>query len=98
MFPRLVQWTNDVQQVASDLITEVPSLDNGGITQSPFSVTYHLNDKAIWDDGTPITCDDVNFTWLAILNTTGTYSTARLLDRRRRRGHRGGRLFRRARR
>ena len=76
VFPRLVQWTNDVQQVASDLITEVPSLDNQGITQSPFTVTYHLNPKAVWDDGTPITCDDVNFTWLAILNTTGTYSTA----------------------
>jgi len=75
VFPRLVQWSNDTQQEPSDLITEVPSLDNGGITQSPFTVTYHLNPDAVWDDGTAITCDDVNFTWLAILNTTGTYST-----------------------
>jgi len=76
VFPRLMQWSDDVQPTPSALITEVPSLDNQGITQSPFSVTYHLNPKAVWSDGTAITCDDVNFTWLAILNTTGTYSTA----------------------
>jgi peptide/nickel transport system substrate-binding protein len=76
VFPRLMQWSNDVQPTPSALITEVPSVDNQGITQSPFSVTYHLNPKAVWSDGTAITCDDVNFTWLAILNTTGTYSTA----------------------
>jgi peptide/nickel transport system substrate-binding protein len=51
-------------------------LENGGLTESPFSVTYHLNPEAIWSDGTPITCDDVRFTWLATLNTTGTWSTA----------------------
>ena len=76
VFPRLMQWSNDVQPTPSALITEVPSVDNQGITQSPFSVTYHLNPKAVWSDGTAITCDDVNFTWLAINNTTGTYSTA----------------------
>lgn len=75
VFPRLMQWSNDVQQTPSALITEVPSLDNGGIIADPFSVTYHLNDKAVWSDGTPITCDDVAFTEAAILNTTGTYST-----------------------
>jgi len=76
VFPRLVQWDNKVQMQASDLITEVPSLDNGGITQSPFSVSYKLNPAAVWSDGTPITCDDINFTWKAINFTTGTYSTA----------------------
>jgi ABC-type transport system substrate-binding protein len=49
-------------------------LDNGGLTESPFTVTYHLNPKAVWHDATPISCADVLFTWLAILNTTGTYS------------------------
>jgi len=75
VFPRLVQWSNAVQATPSALITEVPSLENGGLTQSPFTVTYHLNPAAVWSDGTPITCDDVAFTEAAILNTTGTYST-----------------------
>jgi peptide/nickel transport system substrate-binding protein len=30
----------------------------------------------VWDDRTPITCDDVAFTWRAILWTTGSSSTA----------------------
>jgi peptide/nickel transport system substrate-binding protein len=76
VLPRLGQWDNNTQQQPSDLVTEVPSLDNGGVTQSPFSVTWNLKPEAVWSDGTPITCDDVAFTWKAILNTTGTYSTA----------------------
>ncbi len=75
VFPRLVQWSNKVEQQPSALVKEVPSLDNGGITQSPFTVTYHLQPNAVWSDGTPITCDDVAFTEAAILHTTGTYST-----------------------
>jgi peptide/nickel transport system substrate-binding protein len=76
VLPRLGEWDNNTQQQASPLVTEVPSLDNGGVTQSPFSVTWNLNPKAVWSDGTPITCDDVAFTWKAILNTTGAYSTS----------------------
>ncbi len=58
----------------SPLITELPSLENGSVTQNPFTVTYKLDPKAVWDDGTPITSKDVEFTWKAILNTTGTYA------------------------
>lgn len=61
--------------VASPLLTEAPSLDNGGVTQDPFSVTYKLNPDANWADGTPITSADFEFTRLAILNTKGAYTT-----------------------
>jgi len=37
--------------VASPLLTEAPTLDNGGITQNPFTITYHLNPNANWSDG-----------------------------------------------
>jgi peptide/nickel transport system substrate-binding protein len=76
IFPRLMQWSNKFVAEPSPLITETPSESNGGITQSPFTVTYHLNPKAVWSDGTAITCADVDFTWKAIDNTPGTYSTA----------------------
>jgi peptide/nickel transport system substrate-binding protein len=76
VLPRLTQWSNAMQLEPSPLIQEVPTLDNGGLTESPFTVTYHLNPKAVWSDGSAITCDDVVFTWDAILNTTGTYSIA----------------------
>ncbi len=75
VFPRLVQYSESSTPGPSPLITQLPSLDNGGIQQNPFSITYHLNPSAVWSDGTPITCDDVAFTWKAIMDTTGTYST-----------------------
>jgi peptide/nickel transport system substrate-binding protein len=70
--PKLVSIDIKGNPVPSPLITQVPSLDNGGLTTNPFTVTYNLNPKAVWEDGTPITGADVEFTWKAILNTTGT--------------------------
>jgi ABC-type transport system substrate-binding protein len=61
--------------VASDLLTETPSLQNGDIKMDPFSVTYTIRSEAVWDDGTPITSEDVSFTWDAIMKTKGTLST-----------------------
>ena len=66
--------------VATPLLTEAPSLDNGGVTQSPFSVTYKLNPDANWSDGTPITSADFEFTWKAIMNTKGAYTTTGYQD------------------
>jgi peptide/nickel transport system substrate-binding protein len=75
VLPRLMQLSNKVVAEPSPLITDSPSETNGGITQSPFTVTYHLNPKAVWSDGTPITCDDVDFTRRAIINTNGSQTT-----------------------
>jgi peptide/nickel transport system substrate-binding protein len=72
VFPRLTQWSNRMVLEAGPLITEVPSVANGDMTEDPFSVTYDLNPSGVWYDGTPITCADVAFTWAAMLDTTGT--------------------------
>src|SRR5205814_6052835 len=71
VLPRLVQSSNTREADASPLILEVPSLENGGLTESPFTVTYHLNPNAVWSDGTPITCADIVFTEAALIDTTG---------------------------
>lgn len=62
--------------VASPLLTEAPSLENGGITEDPFTVTFKISPNAKWEDGSPITSEDFDFTWKAIMNTKGAYSTA----------------------
>src|SRR5262245_20676786 len=62
--------------VASPVLTEAPTLDNGGLTQNPFTVTYKIADNAVWADGTPMTSEDFDFSLKAIMNTTGTYTTA----------------------
>jgi peptide/nickel transport system substrate-binding protein len=61
--------------VASPLLTQAPSLANGGLTENPFTLTYRLNPKATWADGAPITSADFDFTWRAIMNTESSYTT-----------------------
>ncbi len=76
--PRLAELDEKNNFVASPLLKEMPSVDNGGVTGSgkTFTVTYHLNPDAKWTpDKTPITSADVVFTWHAYLDTTGSLST-----------------------
>ena len=49
--------------VASPLLTQAPTLDNGGIKQNPFTITLKLNPNATWADGTPITSSGTTSTW-----------------------------------
>jgi peptide/nickel transport system substrate-binding protein len=50
------------------LASEVPTLENGGVSKDELSVTYHLRPNAKWQDGVPITSKDVAFTWHAIMS------------------------------
>ena len=75
VLPRLAELDTKNNFVASPLVTELPSLANGGIKKNPFTVTWHLNPKAKWDDGTPITSKDVAFTSDAVLKSKGSLST-----------------------
>ncbi|TMK96205.1 MAG: hypothetical protein E6G40_13105, partial [Actinobacteria bacterium] len=45
------------------------------LTENPFTITYKISDRSVWADGSPITSADFDFTWKAILNTTGAYTT-----------------------
>ena len=45
------------------LAQEVPTLENGGVSEDLISITYKLKPDLIWSDGTPVTADDVVFTW-----------------------------------
>jgi peptide/nickel transport system substrate-binding protein len=73
--PRAMQLDTKGNFVASPLLSEAPTFENGGITQSPFTVTFKINPKAVWADGTPITSADFAFTLDAIMHTRGTVST-----------------------
>ena len=45
-----------------DLATEIPSVDNGGISEDGLSWKIKLRDDATWHDGTKFTADDVKYT------------------------------------
>jgi peptide/nickel transport system substrate-binding protein len=73
--PRLMEVDPKGNYVASDLLAEAPTEQNGGLKMTPFTVTYKLRPEAVWDDSSPITSEDVKYTWQAIMKTTGTLST-----------------------
>jgi peptide/nickel transport system substrate-binding protein len=74
--PRAMELDAKGNFLPSALLLEGPSLENGGLTKDPFTITYHLNPEANWADGTPISSKDFDLTWRAIMNTTGAYQTA----------------------
>jgi peptide/nickel transport system substrate-binding protein len=45
------------------LAAEVPTLENGGVSEDQTTVTYKLREGVLWSDGTPFTAADVVFTW-----------------------------------
>lgn len=49
-------------EVQADLAKEVPTAENGGISEDGLTVTYELQEGVTWHDGTDFTCDDVKFT------------------------------------
>ncbi|MBI1293912.1 peptide ABC transporter substrate-binding protein [bacterium] len=58
------------------LAVEVPSTENGLISDDNLTVTYPLKEGVVWSDGEPFTCDDVVYTWeLATNPETGSVNT-----------------------
>ena len=54
------------------LVTEIPSADNGGVSEDGTVITLTLRDDILWSDGTPITAADFVFTYDMIMDTANT--------------------------
>ena len=68
--------TGKNDQLTPNLLAEVPTLQNGGVSQDgkTYKVTFKPNLK--WSDGQPLTGDDLVFTWQQVMNPqTGISST-----------------------
>jgi peptide/nickel transport system substrate-binding protein len=59
---------NDKNEFVPELVTEVPTLANGGISKDGRTIVYHLRPGVTWQDGSPFDARDVIFTWHAIMN------------------------------
>lgn len=59
---------NDKGQWIADLASEVPTVQNGGVSRDGLTITYRLRSGVTWHDGTPFTAEDVKFTWNTIMN------------------------------
>jgi peptide/nickel transport system substrate-binding protein len=59
---------NDRMELVPDLITEIPTVENGGISENHLTYTYHLRPDARWHDGNPVTSADVEFTYEVMMH------------------------------
>ena len=57
------------------LVTEIPSADNGGISEDGRTLTFKLRDDIVWSDGEPITSDDFVFTYEMNIDPANTVSS-----------------------
>jgi peptide/nickel transport system substrate-binding protein len=51
-----------------ELLTIVPTKENGGITPDGKTITFHLRKGVVWSDGAPFSADDVVFSTNVVLN------------------------------
>lgn len=64
-----------------DLAVEVPTLENGGVSEDGLTLIYHLKDYIVWSDGDPFDCEDVKFTYETIMHPeSGSVSTSGYSD------------------
>jgi peptide/nickel transport system substrate-binding protein len=45
------------------LAEEIPTVENGGVSEDLTSITWKLRDGIVWSDGTPLTAEDAVFSW-----------------------------------
>ena len=50
--------------IVPKLAAGIPSIENGGISEDGFTITWTLRENLTWSDGSDLTADDVAFTWL----------------------------------
>ena len=53
---------NENGELVPWLVTEIPTVENGGVSEDLTSITWHLTPGIVWSDGTPLTAADVAFT------------------------------------
>jgi peptide/nickel transport system substrate-binding protein len=54
---------DDTGQLVPTLAQEIPTLENGGVSEDLTSITWKLKEGILWSDGTPLTAADAVFTW-----------------------------------
>ena len=74
-------WTYDDQNAPVPvLVTEMPSIANGGISEDGKTITLSLRDDLVWSDGTPLTADDFVFTYEMYMDPNNTVASQNPYD------------------
>ena len=63
---------NEEGRLAPRLAEEIPTVENGGVSEDMTTVTWKLKERILWSDGTPLTVEDVIFTHRYLCSLPGT--------------------------
>lgn len=56
-------WIDNTGTPVPAIAAEIPSVENGGLSEDGKVITVKIREGAVWSDGTPITADDFVFTY-----------------------------------
>lgn len=69
-------WEYDDQNVSyPNLVKEIPTVENGGITDDGLTITLNLRDDIVWSDGTPMTSADFQFTYDMLMDDANSVNS-----------------------
>lgn len=54
---------NEMGELVPWLVDEIPTVANGGVSEDLTQITWKLSPGILWSDGTPLTSEDVKFTY-----------------------------------
>ena len=66
---------NDKAQPVPDALSEVPTVANGDVSKDGLTLKYKLRHNIKWQDGQPLTCSDLKFTWQVVMNPHNNVNT-----------------------
>jgi peptide/nickel transport system substrate-binding protein len=66
---------DDNNEAFPKMVTELPSMENGGISADGLTITLHLRDDIKWSDNTPITSADFKFTYDMIMDPANSVAS-----------------------
>jgi peptide/nickel transport system substrate-binding protein len=79
VYERLVEFTPEGPELEPGLATEVPSEDNGMISEDGLTYTFPIREGVTFHDGSPLTADDVKYSWDRVLEMELPEANAGLL-------------------
>jgi peptide/nickel transport system substrate-binding protein len=68
----IYSWTvryDSKAQPVPDAVREIPTIANGDVSKDGLTLKYKLRPNMKWQDGAPLTCNDLKFTWQVVMNT-----------------------------
>ena len=80
VYDRLVDFAADSPDLVPSLATEVPTDDNGLISEDGLTYTFPIREGVTFHDGSPLTADDVLYSWDRVITTSLPGSSAELLS------------------